>query len=221
MKKILCLLTLGALFSVSVYAADEAPQADVFLGYSFLRANSARDIPAFTANGGAGTFGYNFNNNLGLEAEFGGYHNGNIHNVHLDTTMATFLFGPRFSWGRSKTFDPYVHFLFGGAHVSTSIAGNSVLIPVHPIAGGPTIPAPGSDGRYAASQANFAMAIGGGIDIKLSKGVYLRAMQIDYFLTRFQDLGLPTALFGEASKNRNQNNLRFATGIGFNFGGAH
>jgi len=32
--------------------AQDAPKADLFLGYSFLRANSARDIPAFTNNGG-------------------------------------------------------------------------------------------------------------------------------------------------------------------------
>jgi hypothetical protein len=68
-----------------------------------------------------------------------------------------------------------------------------------------------------ASQANFAMAIGGGLDIKLSKTVILRAMQLDYYLTRFEtpNLNNPAAPFS----NKNQNNLRFATGLVFNFGG--
>src|SRR3982751_1010294 len=99
MKAVTWLMTLSLLLIAGVSAQD-SPKADLFLGYSFLRANSARNIPAFTANGGAGTLGFNLNNHIGLEAEFGGYHNGNIHDIELDTTMMTYLFGPRISLGR-------------------------------------------------------------------------------------------------------------------------
>src|ERR1043166_7377734 len=83
-----------------VLVGQDMPRADVLLGYSFFRVNSARNIPAFSMNGGLGTFGLNINNHVGLEFEFGGYHNGNIHDIETDTTYFTYLFGPRFSLGR-------------------------------------------------------------------------------------------------------------------------
>jgi opacity protein-like surface antigen len=196
------LITLGLIFGFCAYAAD-GPQADVFLGYSFLRYNSAQTIPAFTANGGIGTFGWNFTRHIGLEAEFGGYHNGNVNNHQFDTTTFSYLFGPRLSWGRTKTIDPYVHVLFGGQSAHTSIC----------CVGG----VPGGT-RFSADQNNFAMAAGGGLDIKISRRLLLRPIQLDYYLTRFEapNLSNPTG----PTSNRNQNNLRFAAGVAFNFGGA-
>src|ERR1700748_3745897 len=120
MKFIANLLAFTLLFATAA-VADDVPKADLFLGYSFLRANSARDIPAFTNNGGLGTFGWNFNPHIALEAEFGGYHNGNINNVEFDTTEMTSLFGPRFSMSRSRRVIPYFHTLFGGVHFTTSL----------------------------------------------------------------------------------------------------
>jgi len=198
------LLTTGALIfilGVCSYAADE-PRADLFLGYSFLRYNSAQTIPAFTANGGLGTFGWNFNRHIGLEAEFGGYHNGNVNNHQFDTTVFSYMFGPRVSFHRARTVDPYVHALFGGqkAHTSICCVANT------------------NGTRASTDQHNFAMAVGGGLDIKLSHAILLRPIQLDYFLTRFEtpDLTNPAAPFS----NRNQHNLRYAAGIAFNFGGA-
>ena len=131
MKRILCLITLSSLFALGMFAQD-VPKADLFVGYSFLRANSAQTIPAFTANGGISTFGWNFGDHFAMEAELGGYHNGNINNKHIDTTTFSYLFGPRIAYGRSKTFDPYFHILWGGQHLTTSIAQSSVLV-VNPL----------------------------------------------------------------------------------------
>ena len=203
---------LPVLFSCVMFAQD-VPKGDVFFGYSFLRYNSAQTVPAFTANGGLGTFALNFGNHLGLEAELGGYHNGNIKDKHFDTTTFSFLFGPRLSAGRSKRIDPYIHTLFGGQHATTSIASDSVLVV------NPTVRQPSSDGRYKGSQTTFAMAAGGGLDIKLSRKITLRPIQLDYYLTRFEapEVVVPT---GSTVKTaRNQNNLRYAAGIAFNFGG--
>jgi len=214
MKKILCLITLGGLFGLSVYA-QEGPNADLFFGYSFLRYNSAQTIPAFTANGGLGTFAWNFSDHIGVEAELGGYHNGNIHDYQLDTTTFSYLFGPRISYGRSKRIDPYIHALFGGQNLSTSISSKSILVVNPPIYTGSTPPA-----RYSVATNAFAMAVGGGLDIKLSKVLTLRPAQIDYYLTRFEapDFTLPPGTTSPTA--RNQNNFRYAAGIAFNFGGA-
>ena len=199
MKTTLSILSLGLTLGLGVYAQD-APKADLFLGYSFLRANSARNIPAFTNNGGVGTFAWNFSSYVAFEAEFGGYHNGNIHNIQFDTTEMTYLFGPRFSVNRGRNVMPYVHTLFGGIHLTTSL-------PVSVSPGGPVT-------RLAASQDNFAMALGGGLDIKVHKRFLLRPIQLDYLMTRLEDFGQS----GQPSQNRNQHNLRYAAGIAFTFG---
>ena len=211
MKKILCLLILGSIFGLCVYAQD-APKADLFLGYSFVRYNSAQTIPAFTANGGVGTLGWNFNNHLAVEAELGGYHNGNVNNYQFDSTAFSYMFGPRFSWGRSHAVDPYFHVLFGGQNFSTSIAQNSLLV-VNPHSTSKL-----QDGRYQTATNNFAMAVGGGLDIKLGKSILLRPLQVDYYLTRIEAPDVTQPVGATQPSARNQNNFRYAAGIVFNFG---
>lgn len=215
MKKILCVLTLAVLSpGLSMYA-QEGPKADLFFGYSFVRYNSAQTIPAFTANGAIGTFAWNFTDNLGVEAQLGGIHNGNVNSYQFDTTAFQYLFGPRLSWGRHKTIDPYIHTLFGGQNTSTSISSSSILVVSPPIYPGTTPPA-----RYSAATNNFAMAIGGGLDIKLSKLLTLRPIQLDYYLTRIEAIDVTVPVGASAPRARNQNNLQYAAGIAFNFGGA-
>ena len=214
MRRILSIaVAFPLLFGFSALAQDTS-KVDVFLGYSFLRYNSAQTVPAFSANGGIGTLGYNLNDHVGVEAEFGGYHNGNINNYQIDNTSFSFLFGPRYSIaGRSKKVDPYIHALFGGDHVTWSIASDSLLLP-NPLPPGITSP---SDGRFKNSQTTFGMAVGGGVDIKLSRAISFRPIQLDYFLTRFETPSVLNPL-GTPYTARNQNNLRYAAGFQFNFG---
>ena len=113
MRSIALSMGFGVLFGVGAIA-DDIPKADLFFGYSMFRANSARDIPAFTNNGGLGTFAWNFTNHIAAEFEFGGYHNGNIHDIRFDTTEMTYLFGPRFSLGRSRRVDSIRAYLVRG-----------------------------------------------------------------------------------------------------------
>src|SRR5581483_4216709 len=149
---------------------------------------SAQTIPAFTANGGVGTFAWNFNPYIGLEAELGGYHNGNVNNHEFDTTVFSYLFGPRVSFHRARTVSPYLHALFGGQSAHTSICCLA-------ISNGTT--STPTTSRASADQHNFAMAVGGGLDIKLSHAIMLRPIQLDYYLTRFEtpDLANPAAPF--------------------------
>jgi hypothetical protein len=211
MKKILYLLPVGMLFGMSLYAQEGVPKADLFIGYSFLRYNSAQTIPAFTANGGIGTFAWNFNRYIALEAELGGYHNGNVNNYQFDTTSFTYLFGPRVSLGRQRRFDPYLHILFGGQDLSTSISKSSILV---------VNPHTTSSNRYVADQNTFAMAVGGGFDIRLGRMFTLRPAQIDYYMTRFEAPSVTEPIGTTVATARSQHDFRYATGIAFNFGGS-
>src|SRR5215467_4524175 len=183
-KVVVCLLALVSLFAVAASAQDDA-KLDVFAGYSYVRvAPSTSAVDSFHLNGGSASAAYNFNSWLGGVADFGGYNSGNILGTHVDGTLSTYLFGPRVSYRHYSRVTPFGQVLFGGAHLSSSVSGIS-----------------GSDNA-------FAMAVGGGVDVKLSHHFSLRPAQVDYLLTRFKE---------GSSSNQNQNNLRVSTGVVFHF----
>src|SRR5262245_37071750 len=180
-------------------AAQDVPKMETFLGYTYVRANSATNIPAFSANGGSGQFAYNFNKWGSVVADFGGVHNGNIGGVHLDSTFANFLLGPRVSFRYSRL-TPYLQALFGGVYAASSTR----ILVLNP-ADAQTVAA-----RLTTSQDAFAMAVGGGLDFKITKHVSFRPIGLDYYLTRLQNL--------RSQNDNNQHNLRYTTGVNFTFG---
>lgn len=198
--RIIVLIGLTVLFGIVVLAQEETPLTEVSLQYQMLRVNSSRNVPSFTANGGTASFQLNFMDHLAGVAELGAEHNGNIHNVHLDNTWMTYLFGPRVSvTKRSSRIVPAFECLFGGVNVAASI--KSPLLP--DIQGA----------RLTGNQTAFAMAVGGTLDIRLNHRLSIRPVQVDYLLTR---LGSKTVLNGYETFN--QNNLRYGAGVVFNFG---
>ncbi len=60
----------------------------------------------------------------------------------------------------------------------------------------------------ASSQNAFAMTVGGGVDYRVSNRLSVRVAQVDYLLTRFNELGIGT---------QTQNNLRVSTSVTFRF----
>ncbi|MBI3668351.1 MAG: outer membrane beta-barrel protein [Acidobacteria bacterium] len=179
-------LLLGMVLLVSLTAAaQDYPKADAFLGYSYVRANPATSgAPGFNLNGGSASIAYNPSESFGIVADFGGYHVGQIAGTSVDANLYTYLFGPRLSYRKHEWVTPFAQVLFGGAHASSGALGTG-------------------------SANAFAMAAGGGVDIKVSQHVAVRAGQVEYLMTRFQ----------ESTPNRQtQNNLRFSTGILFRFG---
>jgi len=91
----------------------------------------------------------------------------------VGTSVYTYLFGPQVSL--PSRVSPFAHVLFGGAHISAAGFGNS----------------------------SFSMAIGGGIDTELIKGIHWRIIQGDYLMTTFG--------------SHTQNNGRLSTGIVLRF----
>ena len=206
MKKLSMIL--GLLFMVAAAcSAQEVPKQEVYLGYSFMRVNAATRVPAFTANGGLGAIQYNFNEYFSGVAEFGGYHNGNVSGVQLDSTLMSYLFGPRLTLNKTGVTSVFVHGLFGGTHYTRSIFV------------GPTVNALGAvdttSQRAEGSKDAFSMAWGGGVDIRLHHNVALRPIQLDYYMTRFQPIFING--LGDLNGNNNQHNLRYSAGLAFRF----
>jgi hypothetical protein len=145
--------------------------------------------PRLSLNGWEVSGTYRFLPWLGATADFGGYSGAAVRpsNAH----QHTYLFGPEISLPRRVA--PFAHLLVGAAHESVS-AVPVVALPL-PVGEVESIP-----GRTSSS---FSMALGGGIDLKLSSHFWLRPVQVDYLLTRF----------GSAT----QNQPRISTGLVFEF----
>jgi opacity protein-like surface antigen len=185
LKVVVCLLAWTSLASISL-SAQEAPKFDLFAGYSYLRANPATSgIDGFNLHGGSASVAYHVGDWLSGVADFAGYHSNNILGTGIDGTLSTYLFGPRVSYRRNRHFTPFAQALFGVAHIG------------------------GGDGlAFSTSNNSFAMALGGGVDFRLSHHFSVRPVQLDYLLTRFDEFG---------SGAQNQNNLRVSTGVVFHF----
>jgi hypothetical protein len=215
MKKSFVVIAAVLLFAF-VAAAQDSPKFETFLGYTYVRANSASNVPAFSSNGGSAQFAYNFGKYFGAVADLGAVHNGKIGGYTVDNTMTNFLFGPRLSMGYSRI-RPYFQVLFGGVYyaASTQVSATLPVGPSNPIylPGAPSFtPIPGQPitARIGAQQTAFAMTAGGGLDIKISKHMSFRPIGLEYFMTRLQNL--------RTQNDNNQNNLRYTAGVNFTFG---
>ena len=119
----------------------------------------------------------NLNRWFGITSDFSGAYksqNGVSFNNY------TYTFGPVVSLRHSETFTPFAHFLAGGVHSSAAFGGAS------------------------ASGNGFAMMFGGGVDVKATQHVGVRAIQFDWLSLRSNG----------ASDN---NNMRISTGLLFRY----
>jgi len=188
MKRIVCLLGLVLLFGLTASAQD-VPKAEGFLGYSYVRVNPGSGISGLNLHGGSGQISFNATNHFGIVADFGGYHVKDtlttpIGPVSVSGNVFTYLVGPRFTH-RGERVQPFVHALFGGARASANALGTS------------------------ASENAFAMAIGGGVDVKVNDWLAVRPVQAEYLLSRFT---------GPSGTTESQNNFRYSAGVVLRFG---
>jgi hypothetical protein len=207
----------------TAYAQQDGQKAGAYLGYDYdrfypnsssstINPPSTISAPSFRASGGSGQFVYNFNNWFGAVADVGGVHNGDMAGFHADTTIVNILGGPRVTLLRRSRFRPFFEFLMGSVYGTSSTS--IILPPATPLPSGPIInPTPGQPitTRLGASQWVFGLMAGGGLDIRLTKHVTFRPVEVDYYMTRLQNL--PT--LGVS----NQNNLRYSAGLMYWFGG--
>jgi opacity protein-like surface antigen len=202
---------LGAilLFAIPAFAQDNSSKLDIALHFSFARWNPAENY-SNTVNlyGGGGSITLFFADFWGIKGEFTAYGNQNqtfyVNNgegafapVTLRGNFFTYLFGPVVQ-KHSGTFRPFGEFLLGDAHTNVyqSVTPKEAL------------------GTSTSSDA-FAMAVGGGLDLRLNEHISLRLGEADYLLTHFNAYnGSAVAPF---FSNYNQNNFRVLSGIVFSF----
>lgn len=153
--------------------AQDLPRGEFSAGYSYVRINPGDPIPGINLNGWYASLAGNFNNWLGIVGEFHG-HYGKAQNVGTDAH--TYLFGPRISFRQNEKLTPFVHALFGAARFGSG---------------------PGT------GETTTAYSFGGGVDARVTDGIAIRAVQVDYLITRFAA--------------DTQHNLRLSVGVTFRF----
>jgi opacity protein-like surface antigen len=213
------LLGVFLLLATSMYAQDYK-KLEVFGEYSYLRFNPTLSyLKNRSFNGGGGGVQYNFNNYLGIKAELMGYGSTNFtipagtYNIPklspnpivigapitTQGNMFTYLFGPVVRVPLSKV-TPFAELLFGGSN--SNAYGNQIKA----ICNGITCTTAARNA--SGSQHPFTMALGGGLDIKLSENFSIRPVEIDYVLSRYTN---------PLTSTNNQNSFRYSAGAVFHF----
>ena len=162
MKKILLHITTCILFTLTAFAQD-FPKVEVSGGYSYFAPSN--NFSGSNPQGWQGSIAGNFTDRFGLVAEANGHYqsvSGLRNNFH------GFHFGPRFSLRNSRA-TLFAHVLPGFTRNDYQWQTISTSIPT-------TINA----------HANaFSLKTGGGVDVKLTSRLALRAIQADWHYSRF------------------------------------
>jgi hypothetical protein len=178
-----------------------SPRAELFLGYSRFQGVPTLKVEnrMVGLNGGVAMVAFNVNHYLGVVADFGGYGDTKLRLTQANGASSrvapasgaayTYLSGPRLSYRRYSRIAPFAQVLFGGVH-ATEIKLSRCSGPLcTPLAG----------------QNAFAMVAGGGFDIGVFRHASIRAIQVEYMMTRFGSLNPDVSTM--------QNDLRLSSGL--------
>jgi Outer membrane protein beta-barrel domain len=181
-RKIALLLSLSLLLGFS--AAAQNSKADVYVGYQYTRQTYTGTT--FNMNGGVGQIAVYPTSWLGFVGEVSGNAVGNITGfTGSGGTLYSYMGGPRLSF-RHGPLQPYVQGLFGLGQLDATLQA-----------------------RLASPKSTaYAMAVGGGLDLKVAPHFAVRLIQGDYFLTRFTN---------PLNARFSQNNFRLSTGLVLRF----
>jgi hypothetical protein len=190
---------------VAAGARAQIPHAELFGGYSYVRAGYLPIQPVGTVNlnGWNASIAYKPIRWIGLVADFGGTY-GSARSLgplvgcpqplcrganNVSTGAYTFLFGPRLYVPIGRV-TPFVHVMAGAVHDSNT--GTNTL----------------TTALGSLTDTSFATALGGGVDYRIIPGLAIRIAQLDY---------MRTGLFSIPILGNSQNNFRFSTGLVLRF----
>lgn len=179
-------VTLSLLFCASAQAQDGG-RVNVGIDYNYVRTNAPPGgCGCIALQGGDGWLSFNFTRHVAVVGLVSGQRASDIEGSGADLTLTTFVAGPRYSFEVGRRVAPFAQVLVGGAHASGSLAAGNILID--------------------SSSNAFAMLAGGGLDIALNRHFAIRAVEADYFMTRFKN-----------GVNDRQNNIRLSAGVAVRF----
>jgi hypothetical protein len=157
-----------------ISAGNAAAQGgEIFGGYSYLRSSSGS---GYNASGWEGSLTGNFNRFFGVEADLSG-HYGTPPDLLSYSNGFSFLFGPHFAYRSIPRVNPFIHFLAGGTR------GSHGPLNYAPAAG--ACPTSGCPPLGPLHETAFTAGLGGGVDVKLGRFLWIRVVQADYLREYF------------------------------------
>ena len=207
MRRILLVVSLFFLLPLCA-KAQETPKVEIFGGYSYFNTETGGDL-----HGWNGSVAANLNKWFGLVVDVSGHYDSRSSSLvvtipdfptlpglpplefrtRVNTKIHTVMVGPRFSYRKIEKITPFAHVLFGVARTHTEAESRSASF----------------ESFSSSSDTTFAMAVGGGLDVKLSERLALRVIQADYV---YKNLGFDRIGFD------NHHNFRAGVGLVFRFG---
>jgi opacity protein-like surface antigen len=208
MRKLLVLLAIVLVCAPAGFAQSDYSNWEFFIGYAHERANNGADRldirgRAINPNGSTRRVDFvseripyngvttevvaNVTPHIGLVTNFAAtFANTDLvdaltgQRFRARVSRYTLLFGPRYNWRNSSPFIPYAHALFGVARYQAKFHDNDFTCP-------------------DTNDTAFAMALGGGLDIRAGDHVDIRAGQVDYLPVFFS--------------HKREDGLRFSAGV--------
>jgi opacity protein-like surface antigen len=181
-------LTVHPLIAQDAKEEEEDRRIQGYIGYSYLRGKSDDTISRRVFRTGesnkdlnglnvAGTF--YFTPTIGITGDFSAHFDKDDVRIPVGTFGSTvardvrfraqtynYLVGPQIRFTNNSRLTPFARVLFGGqtnrVKIDNFTVGNTNL------------------GRVSDTRTNFAMAVGGGLDVRVNKNFAIRAIQIDY-----------------------------------------
>src|SRR5262245_309976 len=185
--------------------AQESPKSELFAGYSYLRTDEGdvdllqlSGVPGSATRNGANLNGfnvgitYNLKRSFGFVFDLGGAYGSIDYTVNasgvtgvqpIRTNLYTFLFGPQFYLRKDR------YALFARGMLGLARVNQTVFV---------------TGQKLSQDDTAFAAGFGGGVDVHLNDKLSVRAGQVDYILTRFEDF---------QAGDRTQGALRLSTGL--------
>jgi len=177
---------LSSLF-MALSAQRPAPAVDGYAVFSEMRANApVGGCGCFWMYGAHGGFSLPVWRDFSVVAEAGGHHTSQIPNDNVGLSLFYGMGGIRLRVANHTRLQPFGQALFGAVHGFDSYF-------------------PASAGRLPTSyDSSFALTAGGGLDIPVSRHIWIRAVQADYFYSQIRN-----------NQGDRQNEFRIGAGLLF------
>ena len=188
-RTLLLAILVAACASISLaQSTDDYKKWEFYGGYSHNRVDTGSGSSLISDREGFNGFDTAVTGNItryvGLKVDFAGHFKSttipvSTTQINVDSSIYNFLGGVQIKDNSNEgTFKPFAHALVGVANGRASVDFNNIAC----IAISPSPCSP-----FTESETGFAGAFGGGIDIRASDRISIRAIQIDYNPTRLFD----------------------------------
>lgn len=201
----------------------EFPRVQAFGGFVFFHADTpglTGPVISYALHQPPNTFGvrtffqgwdgqgqYNASRWIGVAVDVGGRYGSPFTIVNgikglPNGNTYSFLAGPVISYRTKSIFTPFVHTLFGWDR--TTLEGSTIETPLSPVT------------AKATTYYDFAMALGGGVDCRVSRRISVRLAQLDWYRSTLNQNNFYMQAFGLTqylNVGTKEGNVRFATGV--------